>query len=94
MVSRRWYKTSLNIYSDLPETLSKLVVDSPEFDWTDFHDLGEESADCEDEDEAVQQQQPPMQTFNPDSHSMNIPVPQHALQQNHYNPGTYINYTL
>lgn len=92
MISRRWYKASLNIYPDLPETLSKLVVDPLDFDWTDFHDLGEESADSEDEDEAVQQQQRPLQTFNPDSHSMNIP--QHALQQNHYNPGTYINYTL
>ena len=90
MISRRWYKASLNIHPDLPEILSKLVVD-PEFNWTHFHDLGEESADSEDEDEAVQQQQ---QTFNPDSHSMNIPLPQHALQQNHYNPGTYINYTL
>lgn len=94
MISRRWYKASLNIYPDLPERLSKLVVDPLDFDWTDFHDLGEESADSDDEDEAVQQQQQPMQIFNPDSHSMNIPLPQHALQQNHYNPGTYINYTL
>ena len=95
MISRRWYKASLNIHPDLPETLSKLVVVDPlEFDWTHFHDLGEESAVTEDEDEAVQQQPRPMQTFNPDSHSINIPLPQHALQQNHYNPGTYINYTL
>lgn len=93
MISRRWYKASLNIHPDLPEKMSKLVVDPLGFNWTHFHDLGEESADSEDENEAVQQ---PMQTFNPDSHSMNIPVPHHALQQqqNHYNPGTYINYTL
>ena len=93
MISRRWYKASLNIHPDLPELLSKLVVD-PEFNWTRFHDLGEESADSEDENEAVQQQPRPMQTYNPDPHSMNIPLPQHTLQQNHYNPGTYINYTL
>jgi hypothetical protein len=91
MISRRWYKASLNIHPDLPETLSKLVVNPLGFNWTHFRDLGEESADSE--DEAVQQQQP-MHTFNPDSHSMNIPLPQHALQQNHYNSGTYINYTL
>ena len=93
MISRRWYKSSLNIYPDLPETLSKLVVDPLGFDWTDFHELGEESANSEDEDEdeAVQQQSQSIQTFNP---GMNIPLPQHALQQNHYNPGTYINYTL
>lgn len=94
MISRRWRNASLNIYPDLPETLSKLVVDPPGFNWTHFHDLGEVSADSEDEDRAVQQEPRPMQTFNPDSHSMNIPLPQHALQQNHYNPGTYINYTL
>jgi len=96
MISRRWYKASLNIYPDLPETVNKLVVDPLGFDWTHFHDLGEESADSEDEDEDIQQQQQqqPMQTFNPNSHSMNIPLQQHALQQNHYNPGTYINYTL
>lgn len=81
MISQRWYKASLKIYSDLPETLKKLVVDPPGFNWTHFHDLGEESADSEDESE-----QQPMQTFNP--HNMNIP-----LQQHHYNSGTYMNYT-
>lgn len=83
MISRRWYKASLKVYSDLPETLNKLIVDPPGFNWTHFHDLGEESADSE--DEAIQQQ--PMQTFNPHLHNMNIP--QHTLQQNHYNPNTY-----
>jgi len=90
MISRRWYKASLNIYPDLPETLKKLVVDPLGFNWENFHDLGEESADSE--DEPVQQQ--PRQTFNLHRHSMNIPLPQHTLQQHHYNPGTYMNYTL
>lgn len=89
MISRRWYKVSLNAYPDLPETLNKLIADSLEFDWTNFHDLGEESADSEDEEAAIQQQ-----TFNPNLHTMNIPLPQQALQQNHYNPDTYMNYTL
>ena len=90
MISRRWYKASLSIYSDLPETLNKLVVDPLGFNWTHFRDLGEESADSG--DEAVQQQ--PMQSFNPQLHGMNIPLPQHTLQQHHYNPGTYMNYML
>lgn len=82
MISRRWYKASRNTYPDMPETLDRLIVDPPEFDWTNFHDLGEESTGSE--GEAVEQQ-----TFNPDLPSMNI-----ALQQNHYNSGTYMNYTL
>jgi len=86
MISRRWYRASRNTYPDLPETLNKLIVDPPEFDWTSFHDLGDETAGSEDEGEGVQVQQ---QTFNPNLHSMNI-----ALQQNHYNSGTYMNYTL
>ena len=89
MISRRWYKSSLNTYSDLPEILNKLIVDPPGFDWTHFHDLGEESTDSGDENEAIQQQ-----TFNSDLHSMNTPLPQHALQQNHYDSSTYMNYTL
>lgn len=94
MISRRWYKASLKTYSDLRETLNKLIIiDSLKFDWTHFHDLGEESADSD--DEAVQQQQEPMQTFDPHLHSTNLPLlPQHTLQQNHYNPGTYMHYTL
>lgn len=85
MISRRWYRDSLTSHPDLPVILDQLIVDPVGFDWTQFHDLGEESAD-----EDIPQQHPQMMLiYNSEMHNMNISVP-----PQHYNPGTYITYTL
>jgi len=90
MISRRWYKSSLATHSDLPGTLSKLIIDPVDFDWLHFHELGEESADEEvptpyHTDQHHQQQA--MYT----SHMQNMDL---GVAQHHYGSGTYISYTM
>ncbi|KAF8913783.1 hypothetical protein CPB84DRAFT_1720486 [Gymnopilus junonius] len=82
MISRRWYRDSLASRPDLPHILDKLIIDPAGFDWTQFHNLGEESAD-----EDVPQQQM-MFLYNPEMH-MNMSIPH---QQ--YDPGIFMTYTL
>lgn len=49
MLSKRWVKNGHEKFPDFSDTLSRLVQDSPGFDWDHFHVLGEESEDSEDE---------------------------------------------
>jgi len=85
MISRRWYKASLATHPDLPNSLSKLIDDPVGFDWTNFHELGDESAD-----EGLVHATPlQIHMYNPPMHSLDSSVPQH-----HYTTGTYMNYTL
>ncbi|KAK2466118.1 hypothetical protein APHAL10511_001760 [Amanita phalloides] len=45
MVSRKWIGAAQRGLPDLPETLSKLIVDPPGFDWEHFEALGMESGE-------------------------------------------------
>lgn len=45
MISRTWVRTAQREAPDLSETLSKLTIDPPGFDWEHFEALGGESGD-------------------------------------------------
>lgn len=45
MISKKWMKVAEMGHPDLAEALAKIVEDSPGFDWSRFHALGEESED-------------------------------------------------
>lgn len=83
MISRRWYKASLATHPDLPNTLSKLIVDPVGFDWSDFHELGEASGD----DDVVQGDLPENQASLYDSNVNNSNM---EFQHERYSSGLYI----
>ncbi len=97
MVSKRWYKASLTVHSDLPTLLNKLIVDTPGFDWYNYHDLGEDSSDEQDIN-AMPQHQPPMpqhpQHSQPDSFHVQVQSMDIRLPQEPYPTSTYLSYGM
>ncbi|TFK28855.1 hypothetical protein FA15DRAFT_633377 [Coprinopsis marcescibilis] len=50
MISRRWFKSTLRIYPDLPQTLGNLTAEETvAFDWGSFHLLGDGSEASDEE---------------------------------------------
>ncbi|RDB22541.1 hypothetical protein Hypma_010034 [Hypsizygus marmoreus] len=58
MISRQWINATQLQYPDLPDALSKLVLDPPGFDWDQFDALGEESDVSGDELQTIDGQHP------------------------------------
>ncbi|PPQ77347.1 hypothetical protein CVT25_010929 [Psilocybe cyanescens] len=84
MISRRWYKASLATHPDLPNTLTKLIVDPVGFDWSDFHELGEESGD---EGVHAHPTQQTMSMYDPHMHTMGS-----VVEHQGYSASVYTNY--
>jgi len=97
MVSKRWYKASLTTHSDLPTLVNKLIVDTPGFDWYNFHDLGEDSSDEQDMN-AMPQQQSPLpqhpQHSQPDSFHVQVQSMDIRLPPEPYSTSTYLSYSM
>ncbi len=87
MISKRWYKSSLTTRPDLPTLLSKRITDTPDFDWPNFRELGEETSD-EDVPASTSVQQGQLHSFQIRLQNSDLSTP----TQN--TTGTFMNYTL
>jgi hypothetical protein len=67
MISRRWINAAQATHPDLTDVLKKIVVDPPGFDWNQFHALGEESEDSDDDHHTTQD----LDSQNPQQHYPN-----------------------
>jgi hypothetical protein len=87
MISKRWYKSSLTTRPDLSTLLGKRITDTPDFDWPNFDELGDESSD---EDVLPRTSGQPGQLHNFQIHLQNA----NLSTPTQYSTGTFMNYTL
>lgn len=85
MISKRWYNSLLTTRPDLPSLLSKRITDAPDFDWVNFHQLGEDSSD--------EQDVSPPSIGQLHNFQLNLQNAESVPTQ-HNTTGTFMNYTL
>jgi hypothetical protein len=85
MISKRWYKSSLETRPDLSALLKRRITETSDFDWAKFRELGDESSD---EDAPASE---PVQGGQLHNFQINL---QNAMTTHQHTTGTFMNYTL